>query len=68
MIAGRFIAALLAALSMMTGCGSREEPSPVEDSAFGDMTGTMDKARGVESTLQQEKREVDEAIDAADGR
>jgi hypothetical protein len=36
---------------------------PVQDSAFGDMVGTMDRARGVEKTQMEHKEAVDRAID-----
>ena len=69
MFAGRSIAALTVALLMLAGCDSRDETPPApQDTAFEDMTETIEKARSVESTLQQNKREADEAIDAADGR
>lgn len=54
-----FVALLLAA------CGSEQkpaEPPPVQDTAFRDMAGAMDKARGVEATLQQEKEALDRKL------
>jgi hypothetical protein len=63
LIAGCFLAA----------CGSagddeeRKPQPPVEDTAFGDMVGTMDKARGVEDTTMQHKQDTDKAIEQLDG-
>jgi hypothetical protein len=53
----------------LAACGGAQEPSqplPVEDTVFGDAVGTMDKARAVEQTLQQEKQAHDRALDAAE--
>jgi hypothetical protein len=76
--AHRPLAALLVSLLVsplvslgMTGCGSKseapseptQEPMPVKDSAFGDMVGTMDKARAVEDTTMQHKKEIDRVLD-----
>jgi len=55
-----FVASLLAA------CGSEHkptEPLPVEDSAFGDMAGAVDKARAVEGTVQDHKEAIDRALE-----
>jgi hypothetical protein len=52
----------------LAACGESEparEPPPVEDTVFGDMVGTKDKARAVEGQMQQQKEERDRAIDAA---
>lgn len=38
-----------------------------EDTVFGDQLKTMDRARAVEGTLQQEKERADAAIDEATG-
>ena len=61
----------VAALSLvLSACGSRHESEPtpaVEDTAFGDMTGAMDKARGVEDTLQQQKENMDRSLQEAEG-
>ena len=68
LMSGALVAALL-----MTGCGSNEEPEPkeepmkVEDTVFGDLVGTQDKARdranqavdvhreGLESRLEEDE-------------
>jgi hypothetical protein len=56
-----------ALIALLAGCGSEshEEAAPpeVKDTAFGDMVGTMDKARGVEDTIGQQKRDTDEQLD-----
>jgi hypothetical protein len=61
-------AAVLAAL--LSSCGSGEQsqgfPLPVQDTVFGEMVGTMDKARAVESTMQQHKDALDEAVEEGD--
>lgn len=63
-------AILLAALA---GCGSSEPPQPppapppVQDTAFGDLVGTMDRARGVQDTVQQQKEATDKAIENSEG-
>ena len=50
------------------GCGSDEPPAaeravpPVSETAFGDMAGTIDKARGVETTTQEHKQALDRAM------
>lgn len=49
-------ASLVCAALLLAACGSEQkpaEPPPVKDTAFGDMAGAMDKARGTEATLQQ---------------
>lgn len=60
--------AVLFASPIVTACGSGGEseqpaPPPVEDTAFGDAVGTMDRARGVEDTTLQHKQDLDRAID-----
>lgn len=45
----------------------RSQPPPVKDTAFGDMVGTMDKARGVQSTVDDQKRELDRQVQSAEG-
>jgi len=68
--AERSLAALFIAAAL-TACGAGEQPSreppPGEDTAFGDMVQTMDKARAVEDTTRQHKEELDRALDAAEG-
>lgn len=62
---------LLAAawLFVLNGCNSKPappaEPPPVKDTAFGDMVGTMDKARGVQDTVDAQKQATDRQIDSA---
>lgn len=52
--------------SLIAACGSEQkpaEPLPVEDSAFGDMAGAVDKARAVEGTVQDHKEAIDRALE-----
>lgn len=50
----------------LSACGSSEppEPPPVKDTVFGDMEATKDRARAVEDVTMQQKKSLDEAIDA----
>ena len=62
----------LALVAMLAACGATEdspraEPPPVEETAFGDMVGTMDKARGVEDATLQHEQSLDAAVDASEG-
>jgi hypothetical protein len=71
MLIARRLTAVLG-LALLVGCGaaddasSRREPPPVEETVFRDMTGAMDKARGVEDTLRQQKEERDRQIAGED--
>lgn len=61
-------AALLACL--VAGCGATTEPPPpppVQETVFGDTVGTMDRARAVEDITQQQKRDLDAAIERSEG-
>jgi len=58
-------AALALAALLLAACGSQQppaEPPPVKDTVFGDAVGTMDKARGVEGTVMQQKQDLDRAL------
>jgi hypothetical protein len=67
----RSIVAIVLALSLH-GCAGDEQasvrPPPVEETAFGDMVGTMDKARGVEDVMKQQKEERDRAMEESEGQ
>ena len=55
----------------LAGCGSSSEPPqppPVKDTAFGDLVGTMDKARGVQDTVDAQKQQADRQLEAAEGQ
>ena len=59
-------------LCLIGGCGSSEpeappEPMPVEETVFGDTVGTLDKARGVQDTVDTHKQDLDRQMDAAEG-
>lgn len=50
---------------VLAACGSKQQPEappPVEDTAFKDMAGAIDEARGVEATLQQQKDDLDRTL------
>ena len=51
----------------MHGCGTSEAPEesaspPIEETAFGDMVGTVDKSRAVEGVVMQQKEDIDQAL------
>lgn len=55
---------------MLSGCGGTAEPPPpppVQETVFGDAVGTMDRARAVDDITQQQKRDLDEAIQRSEG-
>lgn len=66
---------LLAAIAFtaLGGCGSSAEhdapaePPPVKDTAFDELTGTMDRARGVQDTVDAQKQELDRQLRSAEG-
>jgi hypothetical protein len=58
---------------VLFGCGSSDreqerEPPPVKDTAFGDMVGTMDKARDVQNTVDEHKQELDKQLQSQEGQ
>ena len=65
-------ATLVFALIVLLGCSAGEEPpkksdaekrQALEESAFGDMTSTLDRAKEVEELNADRKRQLDEAMD-----
>jgi hypothetical protein len=40
----------------------------VEETAFGEMVGTIDKAQSVEDTVMQQKEDTDRAIQESEGQ
>ena len=61
-----FALPIVVAASSLAACGSEQkptEPPPVEDTAFRDMAGAMDKARAVEGTLQEHKEALDRTLE-----
>jgi hypothetical protein len=60
------LAALALAGCVLAACGSSEppEPPPVKDTVFGEMEATKDRARAVEDITMQQKKSLDEAIEA----
>lgn len=56
----------------LAACGKQEEPLEdpplkVEDTVFGDMTQTIERAKSVEATTLEHKEALDRAIDAEEG-
>lgn len=66
------LAPIIFCAGVLAGCGGSnsepQEPPKVEDTAFGDMVGTMDKARGVQDTVDAQKQQTDQQINAAEGQ
>jgi len=63
---------VIAVLAALAACGGGKQepppaPAPAQDTVFDDMTGTMDKARGVQDTVDAQKRELDRQVQAAEG-
>ena len=64
---------MLLIVSSIAACSSKQEeqaeapPMKVEDTAFGDMTQTMERAKAVEGTTMQHKEDVDKALEADGG-
>ena len=69
----RILLALIASLTLgacSTGSEDAEqasEPPPIEDTAFGDLAGAVDKAKGVQDTVDAHKQEQDRQIRANEG-
>jgi len=64
------VAALLAALAACGGGKQEPPPAPApaaQDPVMGDMTRAMDKARGVQDTVDQQKQALDRQVKAAEG-
>ena len=62
----RSLLSLALAASVLAACGSEQqpaEPPPIEQTAFGDMAGTLDKARAVEGEVQDHKQAIDRALE-----
>jgi hypothetical protein len=69
----RILLALIASLTL-GACSTRSEdtepasePPPVEDTAFGDLVGTVDKAKGVQDTVDAHKQELDRQLRVNEG-
>lgn len=62
----RSLPALLC-LCMLSACGSSEpearpQPPPMEETVFGDMAGTLDRAQGVQDTMDARKQQLDSQL------
>lgn len=65
------VVSLLLISVWLAACGSADEPRkpppPVEDTVFRDTVVTpLEKAKGVEDTVMQQKRDVDQAVDQSE--
>jgi len=64
------VLSLLLLSAWLAACGSAEEPRkppPVEHTVFQDTVVTpIEKAKGVEDTVMQQKRDVDQAVDQSE--
>lgn len=63
----RVLPVVVAAFLGACGSSKQPDPPPVKDTAFGAAVGTMDKARSVNDTVQQQKDDTDRAIGEQDG-
>jgi hypothetical protein len=62
----RSLLSLALVASLLAACGSEPkptEPPPVEDTAFGDMAGAVDKAHAVEGQVMEHKEAIDRALE-----
>jgi hypothetical protein len=64
---GAIVATVLLAACGAADDDARPAPPPVKDSAFGDMVGTMDRARGVQDTTLQHKDDLDRELQQQEG-
>lgn len=66
-----FIAILMMlSLTLLMGCSHKQESAPqkpmaVKDTVFGDDIRALDKAKGVQDTLNKDKANTDKAIESA---
>ena len=65
------VGSMLLVSLLLAACGSADEPRkpppPVEDTVFRDTVVTpIEKAKGVEDTVMQQKRDVDQAVDESE--
>lgn len=63
---------LMSTIILLLGCSPADDPpaksdakkqQALEESAFGEMTGTLDRAKEVEDLNADRKRQLDEAMD-----
>jgi hypothetical protein len=69
-----FAIGMLAAVAMLAGCGGSdepeadEEPMKVEDTAFGPLVGTQDKARDrANAAVDQHREDMNERLERDEG-
>jgi len=63
----RVLSLLLLSAWLAACCSPDKPPPPVEDTVFKDTVVTpIEKAKGVEDTVMQQKRDVDHAVDESE--
>jgi hypothetical protein len=71
MFAIQRVGSMLLVSLLLAACGSADEPRkpppPVEDTVFKDTVVTpIEKAKGVENTVMEQKRDVDQAVEESE--
>lgn len=66
-------AIIISALLSASACGSgedapRREPPPVEETAFKELVGAMDKAHGIEDVTKERAEQLDQALEESESR
>lgn len=63
-------ALIMATCTLLAACGESEEAKQAEDreTVFDPLTQQLDRAKAVEETVEQHKRDLDEALEKTEGR
>jgi hypothetical protein len=61
---------IMVACILLAACGESEDAKQAEDreTVFDPLTQQVDKAKAVEDTVEQHKRDLDEALEKTEGR
>lgn len=59
--------AIAATLAACNNPDTPSDPPPVKDTFAGDLAGTLDKAKAVQGTVDEHKRDIDRQLDADEG-
>jgi hypothetical protein len=61
---------IMVACILLAACGESEDAKQAEDreTVFDPLTQQVDKAKAVEGTVEQHKRDLDEALEKTEGR